>query len=63
MQKLNPASLKQFYHMCTKLYCGKADEEKLNLKKRVTVISMFLVDSCDVFTPGLIDLLNQPLAA
>lgn len=24
---------------------------------------MFLVDCCDVFTPGLIDLVTQPLAA
>lgn len=31
--------------------------------KRVIVISMFLVDSYDVFTPGLIDLVTQPLAA
>lgn len=31
--------------------------------KRVIVISMFLVGSYDVFTPGLIDLVTQPLAA
>lgn len=48
------------YSTYIKLYCAIEDFRN---SKRVIVISMFLVDSCDVFTLGLIDLVTQPLAA